>query len=271
LETICLKCLEKEVDRRYATAEDLADDLRRYLKNEAIKARPIGRLQKGWRWCKRNPVVAGLTAAVAIVLVVGTGISSYFAVVADQRADVANEKTEEALEQKARADDQAAEAIRQRNRADEEAERRRRHLYISDMNVAMQAWDHANVLRVNELLRRHVPQAGQEDLRGFEWYYLWRLCQRSRNTPRIETGIAGDLAFSPNGKVLAVGHRTAVTLWDVDTQRILDRFQAEEEWPELWGHVEFTPDGKSVIHQTADGKRVRLRSLDGSERPRPLQ
>ncbi|HEY7309847.1 MAG TPA: protein kinase [Gemmataceae bacterium] len=66
LETICLKAMAKSPSRRYATAGELAGDLRRYLRDEPISARPIGRAERLWRWCRRNPVAAGLLLAVTL-------------------------------------------------------------------------------------------------------------------------------------------------------------------------------------------------------------
>ncbi len=70
LETVVLKAIAKEPARRYPSAQDLADDLRRFLEDRSIRARRALPWERTWRWCRRNPVVAGLTAAVAVLLVV---------------------------------------------------------------------------------------------------------------------------------------------------------------------------------------------------------
>ena len=93
LETICLKCLEKDIAKRYSNGQELVDELHRFLRGEPIKARAVGRVERGWRWCRRNRLVTGLVSAIAVTLVVGLGVSIYFAALANRRAERAEEGT----------------------------------------------------------------------------------------------------------------------------------------------------------------------------------
>lgn len=120
LETICLKCLRREANQRYTTAAELADDLQRFLDGEPLLARPVGRTERAWRWCRRNPVLAGLSVTVVILLLAGSLISAYFAVLAGDRAKQAEQNRDDARKQQVLAEENAAKAQRNEQRAMEE-------------------------------------------------------------------------------------------------------------------------------------------------------
>jgi serine/threonine protein kinase len=111
LDTICLKCLQEEPERRYASATELADDLGRFLAGEPIQARPVSRREKVAKWVRRNPIVAGLLAAVALVLVAGTTVATGFALAAAWQAEKAHHQEAEARRHALTARNKAVEAV----------------------------------------------------------------------------------------------------------------------------------------------------------------
>ena len=166
LETICQKCLEKEPRRRYATAQELADELRRYLDGKPIRARPIGRVARAWRWCKRYPVVASLMSAVAVVLLGGIGVSTHFAVVANGNARKAEENARKAEENARVAQDNAREA------QDQAALSR-----LGAYNVQLARFDelaHRDPESAARLLQD--TESCPMELRDFTWGLFWNYC-----------------------------------------------------------------------------------------------
>lgn len=221
LETICLKCLEKEPGNRYATAAEVGEELRRYLAGEPIAARPVGWLERLARWSRRNPAIAGLsTVAVLLLVAVAVVASVGYVRVTDALAE--ESKTRKALEQKQSdlvvaertANERRLDAIEARNEARIDAERRRESLYLAEIKQAHQALLDGDVLLVRTLLAGHVPAPDQRDLRGFEWYHLWYESHRSGTV--VEDGLprVAAIAVSPDGTRCAAAIGQEIVVWE---------------------------------------------------------
>jgi WD40 repeat protein/tRNA A-37 threonylcarbamoyl transferase component Bud32 len=248
LETICLKCLQKEPHRRYPTALELADELARFRNGETIRARPVGRVERTWRWCKRNPVVAGLLAAVAFSLFTGTLVATLFAWRA--RVEAGHARDERAAAEGARADAQrAAEDSRQR---------------LVRLNIATGA----NAVETGDLWTGLIwySQAWQLDLgnREQESSHRLRLAGLLERLPRLEGACFHaapvlDAVFDPEGKrVLTRTTESQAYLWDpVLGEQATPPFRHDGRVR----HAGFSPDGRAVVTCSAD-RTARLWNAD---------
>ena len=213
LATIALKCLHKQSDKRYATAAALADDLERWLRGDAITARPVSRWERTVRWCRRRPAMAALLA----VTVAGTTAFIIQTKAANSRLAQESEASRE----------QARLARLAESRATESSRAARQSEYFADMFAAGQARQTGNYAAARRLLARHPAADGVDgaDFRGIEWHILTELCAGS------EPAFAAQLP----GPVLALSCPPWSThFWAVDTNAVhgwrWTSMAEEKEW-----------------------------------------
>lgn len=278
LQTIVHKAIDREPQHRYQTAQELADDLQRFIDDEPIKARSVSSLERLARWSRHNKSLAASLSTVAVlisVLAIGATLAAgYFRslsgklqntigdlkttqgelndkVQALNAAPVQLTVSRNDARKKALENLQLAEAARKSQEREAElrklAEARRdalrKTLYAAEMNLAGQAAeDPTGLLRVGQIADEWAPDRVDSDLRGWEWHYLDSLRRGERRTVTCPGAICLD--WSPDGEKLAIAnHDNMVTICDARSGRALASLRGHTDWVL---DVKWSPDGKRL-------------------------
>jgi WD40 repeat protein len=218
LETICLKCLQKEPNKRYGGALELADDLLRFRSGETIRARPVSVMERSVKWARQRPAVAGLLALVVVLTFGSLAVISWEL----QQTEAARRHAQEAFQD------------------------RETQLYFNRIALAEREWLSNHVSRAEQQLD-HCPQA----FRQWEWRYLHHLCGGGLLPPLPGRD---SVAYSPDGKYLAVADGNKVRVCDAGNGKDLIVLPPHSARVKA---VAFSPDGK-LLASASDDETVRV-------------
>lgn len=227
LDTICLKCLEREPNKRFDSAMRLVEELRRFTRGEPIESRPIGPVERSWRWCKRRPAVSSLLLALFLSLSTGLAGVSYFWRNSVLSADDARQK-----------------------------------LYRSWMNLAANHVQGGNPAGVRELLDRVSADPQLSKLRNFEFDYFSSLVEQISPVGNAGGPIV-DVAVTYDGNTSAAtsGGRE-IQVWDTAGGRLLRVLRAEQDG---FTTIDFSSSTSQLVAGSVDGT-LRFYNPLGSDR-----
>jgi WD40 repeat protein/serine/threonine protein kinase len=230
LETICLKCLEKSTSKRYASALELAEDLRRFRRGETVLARPVGARERLWKWVRRRPTLAGLAAGIVFVTALAFGMVTW----------------------------QWRETVKARDEALQANSRARGALYRSIIAQSQLRWRLNDFPGARASLTRFRLRPVEEDPRGWEWGYLEGLyASELLSLEHPDGGSAGGVAVSSDGQYIAsvISGSQEVRVWSAADGSLLFTLPA----PANAHRLAFRSDGARLA--VAGGRSVIIHDL----------
>jgi WD40 repeat protein/predicted Ser/Thr protein kinase len=268
LETVVLKALARDPAHRYQTAAELAEDLKRFVAGEPIRARRVSAWQRVVLWAKRRPAAAALVlvSGVAVLSLVAASTGALYnawlqealrdtaqakeeAELAQQAEAQAKQKAQQAQQAESQARAKAEEALRAEAQARQQAERNK---YLQHLALAAAELRNNSMVRVEQLL----DACPREYQKNWEWRYLKQQCHRDLLTLRGHTGGIHGLAFSPDGTRLASSSLDGtLKVWDVTTGQVLHTLKGHSS--EV-ASVAFSPDGKQLASAGFQDQMVKV-------------
>ena len=281
LATIIQKACEREVGDRYQSAKMLAEDLQRFLRDEPILARRPTPYERLVRWSRRNRGLAASLAGIASLMMLMICVSSFAAWYYANQEEVQRglyQQTADLSAQNEKLLDENRLALNRSNearleldsaltRVEHQEHQTRVNLYNASMLKAKAALnEHRGLARAQAILQEWRPQPGEEDLRGWEWYYINSVCNKHDFALKGHTDRVYSLSLHPDGRRLASGSRDGtVRIWDIETQQELKRYVAPFQQVHA---VEWSADGEWLAAGGGGGPFGSKRGwfvLDGEE------
>ncbi len=215
LDTICLKCLEREPANRYHTAGELALEFQRYTRNEPIVARPISTLAKTWRWRQRRPLVANLIFGLFASLVLGIVGIGYYSIEATQNAN-----------------------------------QTRKALYRSKMNLASEYFAKGDYTGVRRIVDQMNSDQQFADVKGFEWHFFKSFLSAIYQTVHQGNPV-GDVALSHDGRLMAaLGTDRVIRVWETQEMQLIRTLSLDVG---RFHSIEFYPTTQQLVSGSSDG------------------
>lgn len=215
LETICLKCLERDRGKRYQAATELVEELQRFQQNRPIKARPISAMEKTWRWCLRQPAVAGLLVGIVLSLAIGLSSTSYFWM-----------------------------------RSEKNASETQLALYRAQLNLIDTRWDNGELSEMKQTLKEEPVRSISRQTDDFAYRYFSAAVKPFRQIVN-HGGPLIDVAVSHDGGLFASGDRSGqILVWNASDGQLLRTLEVASG---QIGTIEFSPDRNQLASSHSDG------------------